>query len=64
MIGNIPANTPLFIDNPQNTFLGQGRITNTYELFSNATKIAPLGWIRHTVKFGYSGRREETRRGR
>ena len=39
-----------------------GRITNTYELFSNATKVAPLGWIRHTVKFGYSGRREETRR--
>jgi hypothetical protein len=40
------------------TNLPQGRITNTYELFENATRV--LG--RHTIKFGWSGRREETRR--
>src|SRR5207247_6365180 len=39
-----------------------GRITNTYELSSNVTKVAPFGWNRHTVKFGYGGRREEARR--
>jgi hypothetical protein len=44
------------------TNLPQGRITNTYELLSNATKIAPFGWTKHTLKFGYDGRREETRR--
>jgi hypothetical protein len=40
------------------TNLPQGRITNTYELFENATRIAG----RHAIKFGWSGRREETRR--
>jgi len=44
------------------TNLPQGRITNTYELFANATKVSPFGWTRHTIKFGYNGRREETRR--
>jgi len=33
-----------------------------YELFANATKVSPFGWTRHTIKFGYNGRREETRR--
>jgi len=40
----------------------QGRTTNTYELFLNGTKISPFGWTKHTLKFGYNGRREETRR--
>jgi Carboxypeptidase regulatory-like domain len=44
------------------TNLPQGRITNTYELFVNAAKVSPFGWTRHTIKFGYNGRREETRR--
>jgi hypothetical protein len=42
------------------TNLPQGRITNTYELFFNATKVSPFGWSRHTLKFGYTPRREET----
>jgi hypothetical protein len=40
----------------------QGRTTNTYELFLNGTKISPFGWTKHTLKFGYNGRREETSR--
>jgi hypothetical protein len=44
------------------TNLPQGRITNTYELFFNFTKVAPFGASRHTLKFGYTPRREETRR--
>jgi hypothetical protein len=40
------------------TNLPQGRTTNTYEVFLNSTKI--IG--RHTVKFGYAGRRDETNR--
>ncbi len=40
----------------------QGRITNTYELYLNNTKSAPFGFSRHTLKFGYYGRREEARR--
>lgn len=44
------------------TNLPQGRITNTYEVFLNNTKIAPFGWSRHTLKFGYNGRRDETNR--
>lgn len=44
------------------TNLPQGRITNTYELFLNNTKVAPFGWSKHTLKFGYYGRREEARR--
>jgi hypothetical protein len=48
VIGNIPANTPLFIDNPQNTFLAQGRTTNTYNFQDNAS------WVKgpHTISFG------------
>jgi hypothetical protein len=48
-IGNIPTNTPLFIDNPSNTFLGQGRITNTYNLQDN------LNWVKgkHNMAFGF-----------
>ena len=44
------------------TNLPQGRITNTYELLLNATHVAPFNFTRHTVKFGYNIRREETRR--
>jgi hypothetical protein len=44
------------------TNLPQGRITNTYELFLNATKTSPFGSSRQTLKFGWTGRREETRR--
>jgi hypothetical protein len=44
------------------TNLPQGRITNTYELFFNATQVAPFNFTRHTFKFGYNMRREETRR--
>ena len=44
------------------TNLPQGRITNTYELYLNNTKVAPFGLTGHTVKFGYYGRREEVRR--
>ena len=40
------------------TNLPQGRITNTYELFVNASKVSG----KHSIKFGYDGRREETRR--
>jgi hypothetical protein len=44
------------------TNLPQGRITNTYELFLNHTQVAPFGWSKHTLKFGYAGRKEETAR--
>jgi len=44
------------------TNLPQGRITNTYELFFNATQVAPFNFTRHTIKYGYNIRREETRR--
>ena len=49
VIGNIPTNTPLFIDNPSNTFLAQGRITNTYNLQDNAN------WVKgaHNISFGF-----------
>jgi hypothetical protein len=48
VIGNIPTNTPLFIDNPDNTFLAQGRITNTYNFQDNAN------WVKgkHNFSFG------------
>ena len=48
VIGNVPGNTPLFIDNPANTFLSQGRTTNTYNLQDNAS------WVKgpHTISFG------------
>jgi len=54
----IPGYTPL----GGATNLPQGRITNTYELFLNATKVAPFGSSRQTLRFGWNGRREETRR--
>ncbi len=44
------------------TNLPQGRITTTYELIGNATKIRPFGFSRHTLKFGFTGRRDEARR--
>ncbi len=44
------------------TSIPQGRITNTYELAGNATKIAPFGFSRHTVKFGAYARRDEANR--
>jgi len=40
--------------------LPQGRRSNTYEIYSDTTKVALLGGITHTVKFGWYGRREET----
>ncbi len=40
--------------------LPQGRRSNTYEIFSDTTKIAVLGSTTHTIKFGWYGRREET----
>jgi Carboxypeptidase regulatory-like domain/TonB dependent receptor len=45
---NTPSNTPLFIDNPDNTFMGQGRTTNTYNFQDNAN------WVkgRHNISFG------------
>jgi hypothetical protein len=44
------------------TNLPQGRITNTSELFLNGTKVSPFGSTRQTLRFGWTGRREETRR--
>jgi hypothetical protein len=44
------------------TNMPQGRITNTYELIGNLTKIAPFGLSRHTTKFGFYVRRDEARR--
>ena len=40
--------------------LPQGRRSNTYEIYSDTTKIAVLGSTTHTIKFGWYGRREET----
>jgi len=40
--------------------LPQGRRSNTYEIYSDTTKIAVLGGATHTLKFGWYGRREET----
>jgi hypothetical protein len=42
------------------TNLPQGRRSNTYEIYSDSTKIAVLGGLTHTIKFGWYGRREET----
>ena len=42
------------------TNIPQGRRSNTYEIYSDTTKIAVLGKATHTIKFGYYGRREET----
>ena len=44
-----PVNIGLFINNPQNTFLSQGRTTNTYNLQDN------LNWVKgkHTIYFGF-----------
>ncbi len=44
------------------TNMPQGRTTNTYEVIASGTKIGPFGFSRHTVRFGYHGRREEARR--
>jgi hypothetical protein len=44
------------------TNVPQGRTTNNYELSANGTKIAPLGFSRHTLKFGMQVRREEANR--
>jgi Carboxypeptidase regulatory-like domain len=42
--------------------LPQGRITSTYEIFDNMTLSAPLGWARHSWRWGFHIRREEARR--
>jgi hypothetical protein len=42
------------------TNLPQGRRSNTYEIYLDSTKIAVLGGLTHTFKFGWYGRREET----
>jgi hypothetical protein len=42
------------------TNLPQGRRSNTYEIYSDSTKIAVIGGTTHTIKFGWYGRREET----
>jgi outer membrane receptor protein involved in Fe transport len=42
------------------TNLPQGRRSNTYEIYSDSTKIAMIGGTTHTIKFGWYGRREET----
>jgi hypothetical protein len=36
------------------------RRSNTYEIYSDTTKIAVLGGTTHTLKFVWYGRREET----
>jgi outer membrane receptor protein involved in Fe transport len=41
------------------TNMPQGRRSNTYELYSDSSKIFTAGGITHTFKFGYYGRREE-----
>ncbi len=38
----------------------QGRRSNTYEIYSDSNKIAVVGGVTHTIKFGWYGRREET----
>ena len=47
-IGLTPANVGLFINNPQNTFLAQGRQTNTYNWQDN------MNWVKgkHNIYFG------------
>jgi hypothetical protein len=40
----------------------QGRITNTWELFDNMSKIAPFGASNHSFRWGFHIRREEARR--
>ena len=42
--------------------LPQGRITNTWELFENMSLNNPLGWSRHSWRWGFHIRREEARR--
>jgi hypothetical protein len=44
------------------TNVRQGRVVNTYDAAINNTMIAPFGWSRHTLKFGFDGRKEETKR--
>ena len=38
----------------------QGRRSNTYEIYSDTSKIVAVGSATHTIKFGWYGRREET----
>jgi hypothetical protein len=38
----------------------QGRRSNTYEIYSDSSKIAVFAGVTHTIKFGWYGRREET----
>ncbi|MGI8741005.1 MAG: carboxypeptidase regulatory-like domain-containing protein [Bryobacteraceae bacterium] len=44
------------------TNVRQGRVVNTYDVAANVTKIGPFGWSNHTLKIGFDGRREETKR--
>ncbi|MBV9082787.1 MAG: TonB-dependent receptor, partial [Acidobacteriaceae bacterium] len=44
------------------TNVRQARVVNTYDTAINVTKIAPFGWSKHTLRIGYDGRREETKR--
>lgn len=48
-IGITPPNVGLFIDNPQNTFMAQGRNTNTYNWQDN------VNWVKgkHNIYFGF-----------
>ena len=42
--------------------LPTGRVTNTYEIFDNASLVAPFGASRHSFRWGVHVRREEARR--
>ncbi len=44
------------------TNMPQGRSTNTFEYQDNVTLTAPLGWSRHTWRFGAHVRRENAHR--
>jgi hypothetical protein len=44
------------------TNVRQGRVVNTYDVSVNVTKIAPFGWSNHSLKVGFDGRKEETKR--
>ena len=40
----------------------QGRVSSTLELFDNLSLIAPLGWAKHSWRWGFHIRREDLRR--
>lgn len=42
--------------------LPQGRITNTYEIYDNMSKIAPFGASKHSFRWGFHIRDEQARR--